>query len=335
MDGGAMLQKILRPIFLTPAAAIVVLAAASYVILQYAATRQALQMRQLDAIRSTLDYDQQALGKATASNENPAEIKDLLAAIAVGQYKYDEIEKGEANLRNETRNATISIGVTLMVALTITFVLGYLRPSERSFAWHVVAPNINKLSEELADLRKLVAAEREAGAGFDKDELLSSLRSSVAGDLAQELMVRFRADAQENLFSFTVREMYGSDCERLFAQIALLRKRGNLNLALGVAITLLASGVLVWTLPPASSALGKTTEVLSYYIPRISTIAFIEVFAFFFLRLYKTTLAEEKFYQNELTSRTARQTALEAALLSKNLSKNCVRNPGRNMHRLC
>jgi hypothetical protein len=59
------------------------------------------------------------------------------------------------------------------------------------------------------------------------------------------------------------------------------------------------------------------------------------VFAFFFLRLYKTTLAEEKFYQNELTSRTARQTALEAALLSKNLSKNCVRNPGRNMHRLC
>ena len=64
---------------------------------------------------------------------------------------------------------------------------------------------------------------------------------------------------------------------------------------------------------------GKATEVLSYYIPRISTIAFIEVFAFFFLRLYKATIAEEKFYQNELTSRTARQTALEAALRFKEI----------------
>lgn len=38
------------------------------------------------------------------------------------------------------------------------------------------------------------------------------------------------------------------------------------------------------------------------YIPKISIAIFIEVFSFFFLRLYRNSLIDIKYYQNELTN---------------------------------
>lgn len=42
---------------------------------------------------------------------------------------------------------------------------------------------------------------------------------------------------------------------------------------------------------------------------------FVEFFAFFFLKLYRTALDEIKFYQNELTNLAMYSVALEGALL--------------------
>jgi hypothetical protein len=313
---GTMLRKIQILKFLVPAAASLVTLIACGIFLHYLATSRAQEMHRLEDIRSRFDQQEQMLSKLETSNANPAEMAAMRAQMALNEEKYHEIESSEVGLTDERNTLALGTSGLLLVGLTITFVLVYLRPSERSLVSPSMAP-ASYLSEELADVRKLIATEREARAGFDKGELLSSLRSSVAGELAGELQARFRSEAQESVFSSLMRDIYKSDCERLFDQIALLRKRGNVNLALGVSITLFAAGVLVWALPPVNSEFGKTTEMLSYYIPRISTIAFIEVFAFFFLRLYKATLAEEKFYQNELTSRTARQTALEAAFRFK------------------
>src|SRR5205823_4776936 len=50
--------------------------------------------------------------------------------------------------------------------------------------------------------------------------------------------------------------------------------------------------------------------------PRISVAVFIEVFSFFFLKLYKSNLQEIKYFQNELTNIEMRGLALEAALLN-------------------
>jgi hypothetical protein len=64
------------------------------------------------------------------------------------------------------------------------------------------------------------------------------------------------------------------------------------------------------TLPP----------ILGHYIPRLATIVFIEVFSFFFLRLYKTTLAESKFYQIQLLAFSPIDIALQAAMKSSDPS---------------
>jgi hypothetical protein len=108
--------------------------------------------------------------------------------------------------------------------------------------------------------------------------------------------------------------MFANDERRLFDQIANLRKRGNLNLSIGVATTLFAAAMLAMTVVYEKGNIADMKALVAYFVPRISTVIFIEVFSFFFLRLYKTTLAEEKYYQNEITSRSARQAALESAL---------------------
>jgi hypothetical protein len=52
-------------------------------------------------------------------------------------------------------------------------------------------------------------------------------------------------------------------------------------------------------------------------VTRISLVAFIEIFAYFFLRLYRYSIFEIKYFQNETTNAEFRVVALEAALLTE------------------
>jgi hypothetical protein len=53
------------------------------------------------------------------------------------------------------------------------------------------------------------------------------------------------------------------------------------------------------------------------FVPRISLVLLIEMFAYFFLRLYKSTLTEIKYFQNEITSIEAKYLALIVAATGK------------------
>ncbi len=56
-------------------------------------------------------------------------------------------------------------------------------------------------------------------------------------------------------------------------------------------------------------------EIILSLIPRVTFVIFIEVFAYFFLRLYKQGLTEIKYFQNELTNVESKITALEVAYI--------------------
>jgi len=247
-----MLRKILKSryfvLFAVALAAAAMLAAVS---LNFA-SRQAMTMRQLAEIRKQLEQEVKSVSQAEALKEDPVRIAEAKAQLSTMEEKYAEAEKGEISVTSGQGRLSAASIIGILLALTITLVLEYLRPSEGTPEPTSIDPT-NKFSEELANLRKLITAEWKTRAGFDKEELLSSLRSSVAEDLADELEVRFKPEAKEHVFSLLIKKMYRSDCDRLSAQISLIRRRGNLNLALGIAITLFAAGVLVWALPPANS----------------------------------------------------------------------------------
>lgn len=59
--------------------------------------------------------------------------------------------------------------------------------------------------------------------------------------------------------------------------------------------------------PPA-----EVTETTIYFGTRLTLVVFIEVFAYFFLRLYRYSLFEIKYFQNEITNARFKIVALEA-----------------------
>ncbi len=96
-------------------------------------------------------------------------------------------------------------------------------------------------------------------------------------------------------------------------------KRGNFNLLMGLFFAIVGIGFLVFFIYldfQGVSVVSKDetlTQTLLHIFPKFSLIAIIEICAIFFINLYKKSLIEERFYQNELTNLETKFLALELA----------------------
>jgi len=118
--------------------------------------------------------------------------------------------------------------------------------------------------------------------------------------------LQLRASAQ-------VREGLHLGRTRLERELASLERRGTVNLAIGSATTAVAVVLLYQaaTTPPQNTDL---IALLTFYVPRVTLAIFVEVFSFFFLRLYKNGLVDLKYFHGELLTLELRIAALETAV---------------------
>jgi hypothetical protein len=110
-----------------------------------------------------------------------------------------------------------------------------------------------------------------------------------------------------------IRAVWDGTIFRMSKQIDNLGLRANVNLTLGAAISLLGFSVLALYViyPPADADDWK--DKIFHFVVRLSLVGFIEVFAYFFLNLYRTGLSDIKYFQNEMTNATFRFAAVELA----------------------
>ena len=169
--------------------------------------------------------------------------------------------------------------------------------------------------KDLTDLQaRMAASPTDRGiAPLETERVLESLRKHVNENLATELEGRVEDRVRSDVHAARVRQVLESASLRLRKEIASLTRRGNVNLVIGVVTTTIAVSLLAYMVLTVAGTFDTWTHLLSHYIPRITVVVFIEVFSFFFLRLYRASLAEIKYYQNELTTFDAQNIALEAA----------------------
>jgi len=134
----------------------------------------------------------------------------------------------------------------------------------------------------------------------------------IKREIVAELERRSSAELESERKLADIRMAFMDSNSRLSLALSGLYRRGNLNLIIGITTTVFAAMLLVYMALSAPAAPSQA-QILNYYIPRVSTVVFVEVFAFFFLRLYKFSLAEDRFYQIELTNISALDIALQAA----------------------
>jgi hypothetical protein len=184
----------------------------------------------------------------------------------------------------------------------------------------------DRLSTELKELKSYFT-QQQIGLGIDdktREDILQALKKELAAATGNQLLVAIEEKYAPAVIRQTEYNRLLGDFdalkERLNIEVQSLNRRANSNLAFGSVLTFVAMAGLTYVVLKAEVNYQDVTSVLHYYIPRLSFVIFIEVFAYFFLKLYKSNLSDTKYYQNELTNIESKIISLKSALLNQDKS---------------
>ncbi|WP_222832267.1 hypothetical protein [Pseudomonas sp. SC3(2021)] len=227
----------------------------------------------------------------------------------------------------------------LSIAGLVNFLYWYLQTGFKTSEEHWVSfnklkplnistpDNINDKSAIFDDIEDLKAKVGRIASMLEADNasfenLTETLKRKIELEAGSELLAKFRAD---HLADFSLEkaesklnQAHATSSSRLSREIEALGRRGNLNLILGVFTTTAGLLALVYFILKNEQVLTEPLLYAMNFLPRLTLVIFIEVFAYFFLKLYKVGLSEIKYFQNELTNLESKHMALLAALRHNN-----------------
>jgi len=180
---------------------------------------------------------------------------------------------------------------------------------------------LERLKHDLEALRERVASNVNPSALLGEGErrqLVNEIRLRLTQEAGAEVLESIRAETANVLLRETservASEHFQDSRARLLKELEALGRRGNLNLALGAVTTVVGISLLGVSVFSELTTAKDTWSFVSHFVPRLTLVVLIELFAYFFLSLYRTSLNEIKYFQNELTNVEARQVALRAAM---------------------
>lgn len=176
------------------------------------------------------------------------------------------------------------------------------------------------LRSELQDLRvEILKLRKKSGEPTDSENISRTINNAIDNTLTEDF-IKNKIDTLygEKAIAESRHKNLQEDFEnlsyRINGEIIRLRKSANLNLVIGTVTTALAIFALGYEVFKSEFEVTDTVKLLTHYLPRLSLIIFIEIFAFFFLKLYKATLSDIKYFNNEKTNIDFKLIALKTAL---------------------
>lgn len=176
-----------------------------------------------------------------------------------------------------------------------------------------LSEELKKLRDEVERLKKEMEKNSYARIGEPDEEYMRHFLEDSAAEVAGKAHSILAAKVNREVKSNFIYRRFDECRARLLQEIRDLNRKGNTNLAIGAGISTVGIILLGITLIYEVTESRDMFTLVSHYVPRLSLIILIEVFAYFFLRLYKSGLAEVKYFQNELTNIEAKQISMDAA----------------------
>lgn len=202
---------------------------------------------------------------------------------------------------------TILFG-SISVLVVITSLLSYLNKSNRRIVY-----TTNDAATEYK-IKKLF--EQYAPGKIDLDKVYETISKDASENLEIRLIKKFSEKySKEAISNSRIKKLNDSlknSLERLNTEIINTSRRSNLNLVIGIVSTFFAIFGFTTVLYLTNA---MTTDVISYFLPRIGLVIFVQIFAYFFLRLYKKGMEDIKYYQNEVTNVESKISAIEYSLV--------------------
>jgi hypothetical protein len=229
----------------------------------------------------------------------------ITMAAAVGSIIFD---KG-ANVTNE-KDMVIAIAMTsLFVVVLMTKYLTGSTPSNILFANREMEI-FKHLSKEINSLRKQKDIISEA----DREKLIKTLTNQLYKDSADSIIKTIEKKIQQAEHRQLIVDRAKNTLSRIYTEIDSLGRRGTINLVLGVTTALAGVGALSMFVIFDTREHQGIEDFMIAFLPRLSIVLIIEIFSYFFLQLYKTSLNEIKYFQNEATNIEFNFIALETSL---------------------
>jgi hypothetical protein len=156
--------------------------------------------------------------------------------------------------------------------------------------------------------RKITALENRSSSGAsveitesERAELISDAKKRIIGNTILLADSSLKADISSFNKSYSLHKLHTDMVLRLELEIDRLNRRGGVNLAIGSAIAFIGILSLAYFLYSSSNTTGGL-EFFIHHLPKLSFVIVVELFAYFFLRLYKNGFDEIKYFQNEITN---------------------------------
>ncbi|WP_431686615.1 hypothetical protein [Hahella sp. NBU794] len=179
-----------------------------------------------------------------------------------------------------------------------------------------VQSELSALKEQISNresLNEVISSEhREELVSLLKEEILKESKSEASSQVLKDLEAKVKIINQLK----EVEVVFSRTLERLYSEIGALSRRGNLNLTLGILTTIIGLVVLGYFVLKIDSIPEDKMAFIAHFTPRLSLVILIEVFAYFFLKLYKSSLAEIKYFQNEMTNSEAKLAAIKCSIMT-------------------
>lgn len=145
-------------------------------------------------------------------------------------------------------------------------------------------------------------------------EALTKLRGLM--DVLSERVSSYKAESEtaEAALLSQCRQVFEDSRSRLLRSGVQIDRRSRVSLVTGSAISAAAVvTLLAFAFPPIPLVSPTWQQLLSMYLPKIGVIVMLEVFAFFFLGLYKASLKDSRALNDDLNSLDLKEASLLAA----------------------
>jgi hypothetical protein len=145
------------------------------------------------------------------------------------------------------------------------------------------------------------------------DDIKKSIVTQSSDSILRELINKIEVSNFEKILTLDMEK----SINRLKSEKNSLFIRGNFNLVIGVIMSIVG-GFLAYQFIERLPASNSSFELISYSLPRFSLSLLIGLLVFFFLNLYRKSMDDIKYYQNEITNLESKYLSLNLANQMKN-----------------
>lgn len=253
----------------------------------------------------------------------------LILAILVALFLFtlmvmvDQLPRGSSTPVDFSPVIAVVIFVITLITI-VTFISKYLDPESKvndlfNLLTNFIIDDLYGTKSSKKEIKKNVEDSIEELSLADQNvkEITNLVRDKLENISAESYFNEFKQKVKIETIVENFEHKTKSIELRVQGEIRRLSKSGIINLSLGMMLSI--GGILYLGSFVVNVQEFKTIEeMVVNTFPKTIFVLLIEVFAYFFLKLYKQNLDDIKYYQNELTNIESKNLAVQIAKQSNN-----------------